>query len=185
MRVKGRRGVSADPSADFRQSARYGWGVQTLHEDPVVRIAEFSGGLVMLMRTAPTEATFAKCVECVRAVGERQAHVTVVFLLPHFDGPPRGNRDAQRALAQAIGNLQERLVGTAVVITVPGVKGAMLRMIMNSVAMMGVRRPMKVHPTPADAVAWMHALPTQTDEVRNSPTLVADLEALLATTTDS
>jgi hypothetical protein len=157
--------------------------VQTLHDDPVVRIAEFSGGLVMLMRAAPTEATFAKCVECVEAVGARQAHVTVVFLLPHFDGPPRGNRDAQRALGKAISNLKERLVGTAIVITVPGMKGAMLRMLMNSAAMMGVRMPLKIHPTPAEAVAWMRALPTQTDDVRNAQTLVADLEALLATTT--
>ncbi|MDP1829808.1 MAG: hypothetical protein Q8L48_41460 [Archangium sp.] len=151
-----------------------------LLDEPGLAIFECPGLIVILMRSSPDDAAFIESGARVREVLTRQPRINVLILIPNFDGRARASRATQAAFATLLGDLHEHLVGTCITITVPGLKGTMLRMAVNAVLMLGkLRNPIQLHGSVPATLAWLKSLPGQVPGVLDAPNLAWDLERLL------
>jgi hypothetical protein len=152
-----------------------------LFEQPGLSICEGSGLIVILMRASPDDAVFAECGLRVREVATRQRRLNVLIMIPNFDRKPTATRASQAAFAKTLGELREHVVGTCITITVPGLKGAMIRMAVNAVLMLGkLHNPIQIQASVPATVAWLRALPGQVPALLEAPNLLQDLERLLS-----
>lgn len=151
-----------------------------LFEQPGLSIRECPGLIVILMRTSPDDAAFTECGVRIREVAARQHRISVLIVIPNFDGRPSATRAAQSAFARVLGDLRQQVVGTCITITVPGLKGAMIRMTVNAVLMLGkLHNPLQIQASIPASVAWLRSLPGQVPAVLGAPNLTADLQRLL------
>lgn len=152
-----------------------------LFEQPGLSISEGPGLIVILMRTAPDDAVFAESALRVREVATRQHRLNVLIMIPKFDGRPRATRAAQAAFGKTLGELREHVVGTCITITVPGLRGAMIRMTVNAVLMLGkLHNPIQIQASVPATVTWLRSLPGQVPALLEAPNLLRDLERLLS-----
>jgi hypothetical protein len=152
-----------------------------LFDRPELLISEAPGLIVLFMRRSPDDATFAECGKRVREVLTRQPRINVMVLISQFDGAARGSRSEQKAFATLLGELHEHLVATCITITitVPGLKGTMIRMTVNAVLMLGkLRNLIQIHATIPATVTWLRSLPGQVSALLGAPNLLQELEHL-------
>ncbi len=127
--------------------------------------------LCIVMRQAPDDALFDECSRALREIKARALPVSVVILIPRFAGQMSASRAAQRAFVTDLQALGSMLVGTAIVIAEPGLKGTMLRMMVNTVMLLLVRfrAPIQIHANVPELLAWLAKLPGQSSELRSAP----------------
>lgn len=142
-----------------------------LVERPGLTIVERPGILCIVMRQAPDDALFDECSRALRDVRTRALPVSVVMLIPRFAGQMTASRATQRAFVGDMQSLGSLLIGTAIVIAEPGLKGTMIRMMVNTVLLLLVRfrAPIQIHANVPEMLAWVAKLPGQTSELRSAP----------------
>lgn len=151
-----------------------------LYDGPELLVSEGPGLIVLFMRRSPNDAVFTECGNRVREVLTRQARINVVILISNFDGEAGGSRAAQKAFATLLGDLHAQLVSTCIVITVPGLKGTMIRLTVNAILMLGkLRNPVQIHASIPETVTWLRSQKNQVPSVTNAPNLLQELERVL------
>jgi hypothetical protein len=92
--------------------------------------------------------------------------------LPRFAGPTRGSREHQRAYLELLAAKASQHVGTAIAVGVGGLNGTMLRLTVNAVLMLTrPKKPVMVHGSVPEAVAWLRGLPGQVPALHDANVL--------------
>lgn len=154
--------------------------MHVLFDQPNLLLAERPGLFVVLMRASPDDAVFEACTAHFLETADRQNRLSTLIIIPRFDGRAGGRREKQRAFLEALGARASKHVGTAISVGVSGLNGTLLRVTVNAVVMLTrPRKPVRVHGSVADAVAWLRELPDQVDALRDEHLLpeLADLVA--------
>lgn len=146
--------------------------MRTLSDRGELLVAERAGLFVVLMRTSPDDAAFDECGARFVEVLGRQPVVSTLIIIPRFAGATRGSREHQRAYLELLAAKADQHVGTAIAIGVAGLNGMMLRLTVNAVLMLTrPKKPVMVHGSVADAVAWLRGLPGQVPALHESKVL--------------
>lgn len=149
-----------------------------LVDQPGMLVAERAGLLVTVMRQAPDDQTFETLSQQLLRALEHQEKLASLTLIPRYAGPSRASRQRQLALANVMRAHAHRHLGAGVVITVPGVRGALIRMVVNGLGLLTTLDPaVSVFSRLEDAVDWVMTLP---GPAQDRAQLLAELQALLA-----
>jgi hypothetical protein len=152
--------------------------VKTIHSRPDLTLGEIGPLLVMVPKSSPDNEAFVFIQDQVEAFAARFDKFAYMLILTSFDGPPKADADTQKKQAERMGKLREKLSFTAVVITVPGLKGTMMRMIVTALTFLpGYNFGLtKIFSKVSEATEWMKTQPGLSAELTTDPFLTQSLE---------
>jgi len=150
-----------------------------LHTSPALHAYDTDGLLVMVSLQSPDNAVYRKIVELQETAIGRHGRVTVVAVIPRFDGPLRADRQTQEEAGARMRELASHILGNVTAVTVPGLKGTFLRMILTTVDLLNGTNSHIVASIP-EAVRWLQHLPEQRPHLRDADGLARTIEVLVA-----
>lgn len=141
--------------------------------------AEAEGLLVMITVKSPDKALYeAICQTQLRAV-EKWGTVSCLSVVPRFDGPMKVDRATQEAQGKLLAAVADKILISAMAVTVPGMPGTMIRLVLTTANMINRARNSKVIATIDEAVDLVRTLPNQRPGIRDAMHLRADVQALV------
>lgn len=141
--------------------------------------AEAEGLLVMVTVKSPDKPLYeAVCQTQLRAV-EKWGTVSVLSVVPRFDGPMKVDKATQEEQGKQLAAVAEKILISAMAVTVPGMPGTMIRLVLTTANMINRARNSKVLATIDEAVEQVRKLPNQRPGIRDNHALRADVQALV------
>ncbi len=143
---------------------------------------EKPGLLVGVAFEAPTLETFHFIHDMHEAAVERWGSVSLLTVIPRYGGPLDVAPPVQRERAERMRAFGNRVVGNACAVTVDGLQGVTLRLIVGTLHLMQAGRvEMTTTSTVRDAMEWTRALPHQRPELQHDAALESQVDAFVAT----
>lgn len=146
---------------------------------PALHAFEAEGLLVMVSLQSPDNATYRTIVELHEAAVSRHGRVSVLVVIPRFDGPLRADRKTQEDAGARMRLLADKILGSVTAVTVPGLKGTFLRMMLTTIDLLNGTNAHIVGSIP-EAVDWVQQLADQRVSIRTAPNLVRTIEVVVA-----
>jgi hypothetical protein len=151
--------------------------VKTIHSSQGLLMGEVGSMVVLVPTRSPDNQTFNFIYDTVEAFAQRFAKITYLIILTSFDGQIKADLETQKKRAAGLAKWNHKFVGTAIVITVPGLKGTMIRMIATAATIfIGGTGPTKIFAKVAEAVDWVKSQPGQSADLSTDPFLAKYLE---------
>jgi hypothetical protein len=150
--------------------------LQLLASLPGLLIGESGPLLVTVSTRSPDNERFNFLMDQQEAAIQRHGQASFLTVLPAFDGPMKADASLVKARMQRMDQLASQILGSAMVVTVTGLQGAMVRMILTaSLMLQSGRSPTRIFGAIPEALAWLQGLPGQDAGVKARVSLVADV----------
>jgi hypothetical protein len=157
--------------------------VKLIHSDADFRAGELGSLIVMVGKRSPDNAAFNRIYDVQEEAIRRHGRATVLTVLSHFDGPLKADKATQQARTEGLAKLGDAVRGVALTVTVTGLKGNILRMILTGASLfMAGRMRNQIFGSIEDAAKWIRSLPGQDAGLVRDETLAAQIAAFVALT---
>ncbi len=150
-----------------------------LDAPPGLVCAEAEGLLVMVAVKSPDNALYTAICGAQLAAVEKWGTISVLSIVPRFDGPMKTDKATQESQGQRLAAVADKILINATAVTVAGMSGTVIRLVLTTVNMLNRTRNSKVESSIDAAVDAVRKVPNQRPSIRDGAYLAADVKALV------
>lgn len=144
-------------------------------------MAEDDGLIVVITLRSPDNDMYRAIVAAQEAALARHGTLSILGIIPIFDGPLKADKQAQKEGGAAMAKYGARVLGNATAVTVGGLQGTILRLIISGIQMLQGAKGNKITATIREAVQWLQLLPGQRQSIALDVFLAQHIETLVKT----
>lgn len=141
--------------------------------------AEAEGLLVMVAVKSPDNALYTAICSAQLAAVEKWGTISVLSVVPRFDGPMKTDKATQENQGKRLAAVADKILINATAVTVKGMPGTMIRLVLTTANLLNRTRNTKVVSTVDEAIEHVRKLPNQRPPIRDDAYLAADVKALV------